>query len=440
MIHIAAVSSKEAIDQIIRNSNKLKDVKITPYIYADPSKSREVVESIVDCDVVIFAGPLPYLVCKDILEERGWQAVFIPLDEYTLTSTLFYSMIHQEKGIKRLSIDVGSALYVDHVVEEFNLSRDDWYVFDSGEMINDSPESFNVEKVIDHHLQLWNSGKIDFIITSVDYVYSMLREKGIPSVPMNVPEKAVVDTIHKAITYGRLAISKNAEIAIGLVTFSLSDNAIHEFDTMEQNTTIFLHQMMLNFARKHDYSLRLIGMDQFILYGTRGSLDKFIEKENLEEFFHQVEKSYGISMNIGFGLGYSARIAEGNARIALYHARKKAEQRHSIYIVSENQEIINPLQGKDKVYSLKSEDDYILSIASATRMSVSTITKLVRFEALRRSTSFTTIDLEEYLGISRRSAERILKSLIECNYVKKVGEEQPHSKGRPRSVYRISFD
>ena len=213
-----------------------------------------------------------------------------------------------------------------------------------------------------------------------------------------------------------------------------------EFDTMEQNTTIFLHQMMLNFAKQHDYSLRLIGMDQFILYGTRGSLDKFIEKENLEDFFCQVGKTHGISINIGFGLGYSARIAEGNARIALYHARKKAESKHSIYLVTENQEIINPLQGKDKIYSLKSEDDHILSIASATRMSVSTITKLVRFEALRRNTSFSTVDLEEYLGISRRSAERILKGLMDCNYAERVGEEQPHSKGRPRSVYRINFN
>ena len=440
MIHIAAVSSKEAIDQIIRHSDKITEVKITPYIYADPSKSREIVKSIVDCDVVIFAGPLPYLVCKDIVEARGWQAVFIPLDEYTLTSTLFNMMIHQEKGIKRLSIDVENAHFVEHVAKEFNLSRDEWYVFDSGEMINQSPESFSVEKVFEYHLQLWKSGKIDFIITSVDYVYSMLREKGIPSMPMNVPEKAVIDTINKAITYGQLAISKNAEIAIGLVTFSLSNNAMDEFDMMEQNTTIFLHQMMLKFAKQHDYSLRLIGMDQFILYGTRGSLDKFVEKESLEEFFRQLEKSYGISINIGFGLGYSARIAEGNARIALYHARKKAEQRHSIYIVSENSEIINPLQGPDKVYSLKSEDSHILSIANATRMSVSTITKLLRFESLRGNTGFTTVELGDYLEISRRSAERILKGLMDCNYAKKIGEEQPHSKGRPRSVYRINFD
>ena len=439
MIRVAAVSSKEAIDQILRLGENIDNIQITPYIYENPSKSKQIVEQIIDCDVVIFAGPLPYLISKDVVDERKWPAVFIPLDEYTLTNTLFYTMLHKKQGIDRLSIDIESELFVDQVVSEFNLSKEKWYVLDCSEMIKEAT-TYDVDKVYDFHVKLWEAGEIDFIITSVDYVYSLLQERGIPSTAMHIPEKAVIDTIHKAITYSQLATSKSAEIAIGLVSFSQTESIIHDCWNKEQDTSIFLHQIMLNFGKQLECSVRLIGMDQFIIYGTRGSVEQLIESEMLYGFFDQLEKIPEVTINMGFGLGNTARVAEGNARIALYHASKKTDDSHSVFVVTEKQEILNPLQKYNKIFSLKSEDNHILNIANKTKMSVSTITKLVRYEALRQNTSFTAIDLETYLEISRRSTERILKNLIENNYVEKVGEEQPHTKGRPRSVYRINFN
>lgn len=56
---------------------------------------------------------------------------------------------------------------------------------------------------------------------------------------------------------------------------------------------------------------------------------------------------------------------------------------------------------------------------------------------MRRDNRFTAGDIAEYLQVSRRSAERLLKKLVDCKLVEVVGEEQPYRQGRPRSVYRL---
>jgi predicted transcriptional regulator len=46
-------------------------------------------------------------------------------------------------------------------------------------------------------------------------------------------------------------------------------------------------------------------------------------------------------------------------------------------------------------------------------------------------------ELANGLNLTRRSAQRILKVLLESDLANIIGEEQPYLKGRPVPVYRI---
>jgi predicted transcriptional regulator len=52
---------------------------------------------------------------------------------------------------------------------------------------------------------------------------------------------------------------------------------------------------------------------------------------------------------------------------------------------------------------------------------------------------FTSADLAEYLQLTRRSAERMIKKLHDHGYIKVVGEEMIYKQGRPRAIYQLNM-
>jgi predicted ArsR family transcriptional regulator len=52
---------------------------------------------------------------------------------------------------------------------------------------------------------------------------------------------------------------------------------------------------------------------------------------------------------------------------------------------------------------------------------------------------YTAHELASVLGVTVRSAHRILLQWMDASLVEIVGEEKVSSKGRPRQIYRLSF-
>ncbi|MDD1368253.1 hypothetical protein PTB13_09285, partial [Bacillus sp. MHSD17] len=50
-----------------------------------------------------------------------------------------------------------------------------------------------------------------------------------------------------------------------------------------------------------------------------------------------------------------------------------------------------------------------------------------------------TSDLSEYLQVTRRSTERLLKKLVDYGYAHICGEEMPYQQGRPRAIYELNL-
>lgn len=61
-------------------------------------------------------------------------------------------------------------------------------------------------------------------------------------------------------------------------------------------------------------------------------------------------------------------------------------------------------------------------------MSPATLSKIIQFSKSRQSLQFTAADLSDYMQVTRRSTERILKKLVNPGLVKIVGEEMTYQK------------
>ncbi|NRQ55025.1 transcriptional regulator [Brevibacillus sp. HD1.4A] len=437
LIKIAAISSEEFLPRILKNVNADANIQMKSYTYQNPKESAAILELVEDCDVLLFAGPLPYFFARDKIEQKKWPAVYIPFDEYTISLSLFHTMLNVEGGLEHISIDMPKAAYIAKVAEELDLQPTSWHVTDYSEIVEDGGTRFDVEEVIRFHREHWEKQESKFALTGVDYVHVRLRELGIPCAPLIVPDKNIRDAINQAVAFGQLKISKNSQIAVGIATFHQQERASYETESQMQDAAIILLQELLELVKETDASIQKLGMDQFIIYGTRGSIEQMIEYGKIVQVLENVEQLSKVTVTMGFGFGLTAKEAEANARIAIYHARKQNE--NSAYLVTDEKEVIGPVNAQAKTFQLKSENKTILEIAEKTGSSVATINKLVQYVRLRRDNRFTATDLADYLQISRRSSERTLKKLIDHQVVEVIGEEQPYQQGRPRAVYRLNY-
>lgn len=436
IIRIAAISSEEFVPRIRKNIHANANIHLTTYTYQNPKESAALLDLIDDCDVLLFAGPLPYFFAKEKTEQKKWPAVYIPSDEYTISLSLFHTMLHVQGGLDRISIDVPKAAYIEKVAEELGIQPTPWFVTDYSEIVEEGGTRFDAEEVIRFHREHWEREESKFALTGVDYVYTRLRELNIPCAPLIVPDKNIRDAIQQAVAYGQLKISKNSQIAVGIATINQADGAGFQAESQMQDATINLLQELLELVKETDASIQKLGMDQFIIYGTRGSIEQMMEYGKIAHVLENVSHLCKVTVTMGFGFGLTAKEAEANARIAIYHARKTQES--NAYLVTDEKEVIGPVNTQATTFHLKSENKAILEIAGKSGSSVATINKLIQYVKLRRDNRFTATDLAEYLQISRRSSERTVKKLIDHQVIEVVGEEQPYQQGRPRAVYRFN--
>ena len=438
MIKIAVISSKEFMENIVKFESVVPNIKMIPFLYDMPTEAAQIVEGISQVDGMLFAGPLPYFIALDKVEEKKIPSTYITSDEYTLTHTLLYLMVNSPDVLENISLDIHNEIFIQQVSKELNIPIHHWHIKDHSKKINNGMVTYDIEEIIRFHQHLWVTKQTKFAITNIDYVYKCLQQLGIPSTYLIVPNKAIADSISQLITYCELATSKSAEIAIGFVVFHHKEDTLPDFSNIKYDTSIILQQILLDLVRETETSIRMIGMDQFIIYGTRGSIEKIVDDQKLNSLFRRMDQFPVISVSIGFGYGTTAKEAEEHGRIALYYAKQNLAE-HQVFLTTSNKKIIGPYNVKPKTHVLKSEEKNVLEIAELTRLAVSTISKLMQFVKLRQDKSFTSVELAEYFEISRRSAERIVKKLMEQNCAEKVGEEQPYKHGRPRAIYKILF-
>ena len=98
-----------------------------------------------------------------------------------------------------------------------SLSVEDVYIKNLTHIFDDNGQLKN-EEIIQFHVDLWNSGKIEIAVTCISSVYKELKKIGIPVKQMIRPQKTIKDTIIQAIMQGELEHSKRAQIIVGIIS------------------------------------------------------------------------------------------------------------------------------------------------------------------------------------------------------------------------------
>lgn len=426
-VKIAVFGCEEIVAKILSYVEYEDDVEVVPFVYSESRETAELVEKAVMCDIYLFAGPLAYLYAKEKIDKKRLPAVQILFDEYMILSSFYRVKNHHNQELNRLSIDVLDSNHVDGVLKELKIDDTEIYAHSFGE--NDE---IDIDRIAAFHEQLWQQGKIDYALTAIHEVEKKLKEKNIPTSCMQIPMLNIERTIDKGKSIAKLNQSKNPQIVVGHIRIKYFEGVKqNKGDLLAQELLLELHQILQKYARKTYSSILTTGDNEFVLFGTQGILNHITSHYRDFPLLQEIEQTLNTPVEIGFGLGLTAKQAEDNAKAALETCSHFNES--TCYIVNERNDTIGPL-GVEKEFNTS---ELYRALIHKARLNNELSYNFLDFIEVRNNEPFSANDIAGYYRVTKRSAERTVKKLLAGEVIKVVGEEKPYVKGRPRKLFQI---
>ncbi|MBJ8110618.1 transcriptional regulator [Bacillus cereus group sp. N6] len=416
MIKIAVVGSKEFMENLLPIAHKLEEIEIDPYIYLHPAESSELLKRLKPCDFIFFSGDLPYYMAKEIREQLRIPSTYLQQDETTVASSILSVMYHQRIQPHKISIDLVDRSFITNVFHDIGI-KENPQVLDYENMLWSKDE---INRVIDFHVAKYQSGDAHLALTSIHAVYDELQKIGIPSERMIDPKQSIIHGLKDAKIKAELAKSHSATVGACMISsLELREGLLEQLDAI---------------SKELRGSFKKVDEMTFILYTTRGDIESIIKTNMINNLFASIEGTIAI----GFGYGKTVKEAEQNAKIAQSFAKNNPID-HCFYILTSDKELFGPFPKEQRVQSLKNDNPELMKIAKETKLSPANLSKIIQFSQSHPSLKFTAADLSEYLQVTRRSTERLLKKLVDYGYAHICGEEMPYQQGRPRAIYEMNL-
>ncbi|HWI47682.1 MAG TPA: hypothetical protein VNU45_05585 [Rummeliibacillus sp.] len=406
---IAVISSLAFRDRLISIAQEVENIQLEFYIYKTPDETPMLMKQIKPCDVLLLSGTLPYLYAKPLLSNWPIPWTYLQQEEFAISTSILSVLANNNLPLSKISIDVMNMQHVRNIVNDIHYEGPLPFI---QEIHIDKP----FDHIFRHHKQLWQEEKIGFVITSIHSVYDALTAEGIPAMRMHDSNSSIKRRLEQTKALSKMTKSESAKAAVGVLEFLES---IEDYQLVLQRIVATTHASYQKLDDTH-----------FELFTTLGHIQNAFHHNLLESFFN-ISKH---PIKLTFGYGGSILEAQKNARQALKFATP-----NSVFIMNENKELQGPFPKEPTTLSLQTKDPYVLQMAKETKLSPLNISKIMAFSVSRQSLQFTALDLAEYLQVTRRTTERILKKLVEHGYAKVVGEEMSYQQGRPRAIYELNF-
>ena len=177
------------------------------------------------------------------------------------------------------------------------------------------------------------------------------------------------------------------------------------------------------------------GPGEYVLFSTKELLESQTGSYQRLALLDQLVKEFPYCVSIGVGCSKTAAEAR---RLSLVALRRSIQRRKSGAVLqfSDGTSLyIRPGGTAPDVKATASEQWQ--EAAQRTHLSANTIARIAELTCRRQDDRFTARQLAEGLGISRRSADRILERLEAQGYAAAVGQEVFGERGRPARIMQV---
>jgi len=429
-ITIGLIGVKDTIGLISTVIQEHEDVTCIELIHENNADIKRLMKDYENkVDMWLFSGYLPYMFALGNLK-TSHLSFYLTYSGTSLYKTLYLIQAEHGVTVDHLSFDTINPLELEAIFGELNVDYCKHLL---------QEDILDVEMVVKHHENLYRSGVTQFALTCVWSAQQELERRDIPVYRIIPTISNIKATINIMLRRYELEKYRNAQIAVQMIEIDIlgvKDNYITSYDELYHLEVKYTSQL-LRYSQKINGSLKQVGPGRYAIFTTQGALKwltadfKTIPSSEFEELF-QLNKSI-----VGIGMGQSAYEAEMHALRALYKAREHGKG--SWFVCFHDKRLFGPLDLLEG-QNYASETEALKKISSETSLSVVTLVKLlVVTDKLKKlgESDLSANNLAQELSILPRSARRILTLLERSGYANVVGEEHPHTRGRPRKVYRL---
>ncbi|MGX6592192.1 hypothetical protein [Cetobacterium ceti] len=325
-------------------------------------------------------------------------------------------------GSLKLGIDIVDKNSLKDVLTEFNIPLESYN-------LQEYVKSKSEEEYLKEYERLLKNDKINCIMTAFGHIYFYFKKMDVPVYRLQASGIEIKEKFQSLVR--DIEFVKNEESSLGVQIIKIHGEGISEF--LIDDAEIILE----NFSKEIQGDYKKLDNHEYMLIGTKKMLKNkdiiWILKKALMEFIEQNEE-----INIGIGIGYGESIlyAEKNARKALGLSLEKKEFQ---IFASEGKSIRGPLFEQKEIEYRDQVNEEIYKIAKNAGISSNYLCKIKAIQSKYDKKEFSSKELAEYLEISERSANRIIKSTLENGFGKLIEFENSIKAGRPRRIIKFNF-
>lgn len=402
-----------------------------PIVYWKEEEIIRLLEPVAhEVDMWLFTGQVPYSIAKE------WGGItqpmfYVPHTGSSLYKTLLHISHEHHFSMEQLSFDTFDPSELQGIVKEAELSAASLF-------LKHYQGEIQAEVLAQYHYDLWKSGQTQAAVTCLRTAHLELLRLGVPVFRVLPGRAEIESTLNLVLQTNEMLHFMDSQIAVQMIELDpFIGLAKNTFSTDEiHNIEIKTTEKLLKYAKKIHGSLKLAGPGRYVIFTTRGLLREITDNFKLIPQIEGMNPSGKDDVTCGIGIGQTAYEAEIHAGKALLHAREYGKGTWMAFF--DDKKVVGPL-GKTEQITYSYDSKELQSISLKTSLSISTLSKLDSILKKLGKSEINAHELAQQMLIQPRSARRILMEMESKGFAQIIGEENPHPRGRPRKIYRISM-
>lgn len=284
------------------------------------------------------------------------------------------------------------------------------------------------QATLERHIQLHQQGKIDLSITRFGALVDVLEGMGYPCVYM-LPSREHVISFFMQLIYS-LDNTHSEKQGMGAVVLWFN-----RIKSQREETMGAVARSVIDYAGE-------MGLD-INLQRDKVAIEILMPHQNLEQLtnafteidFYRTLIPEGSEIAMGLGTGKSMYQARSNAKSALAIAPDHWED---VYFISADKKMIGPLE-KNKQVLHREPTPRLQDLAQQFQIDHLNLQKVMACARMSNSNIVTAEGLANYMGVTQRTASRILGKILNNHGAECYSENISGRPGRPKKYYNLSF-
>lgn len=416
--------SMAAIDDVIEKQDF--GCIFLKYVYDRQEDIQEIYLHCKDkCDAICFSGEIGYHYAINHISDLTIPCTFVFYNETHILSLLLNFLIqHPNIPLNRVYIDFLTPGNQYMNLRKHLPAEQMPYCYDQIE--------YNYARMLQQPKELYEQGKIDYILTRCTNNLDAIRALGIPYQHFLPTEEMISDAIRDAINQQKLSLGEETYQIIILIKVILPEGAT-EHDKEYYNVT--LYKQLVDFRRCNEFDFSIESSQERFKLHTQRTLERdklHLSKDLVTYLIHNSTFHF----RLGVGIGDSMDSARYSAEVALHEAVKFGKNDGFLVEDGEDPILTGPLSSPTTL-SYSYSNYRVQSYSQQSGIDERNLLRIMGIFEMDPDSVITSSNLSSWLNITVRSCNRILSQLLDSGLIEEIDSAKKEGRGRPVRQYRF---